>query len=95
MNNGGLGNNVQREQLLSVFEPHGRVTNVVMEQDQPYAFVSYSSFPEASAAQAAIHGSLLEGQQTVPAAQAVKLYLAYVDKGTQLKYIYACMHAHI
>ncbi|KAK2170241.1 hypothetical protein NP493_1156g01017 [Ridgeia piscesae] len=80
VNNGGLGNNVQREQLLSVFEPFGRVTSLVMEQDQPYAFVSYSSIPEALAACTAIHGCLVKALQTVPSAQDVQLFLTYVDR---------------
>ena len=81
MNNGGLGNNVQREQLLSVFEPFGRVTSLAMELDQPYAFVSYSSIPEALAACTAVHGCLVKALQTVPSAQDVQLFLTYVDRG--------------
>ena len=81
MNNGGLGNNARREQLLSLFEPFGRVTNLVMEPDQPYAFVSYSDTTEASAALAALHGQPVEELQTVPSTPAVTLYLSYVDKG--------------
>ena len=84
MNNGGLGNNARREQLLSVFEPYGRVTNLVMEPDQPYAFVSYSSVTEASAALAARHGRPVEELQTVPSTPTVTLYLSYVDKGMKL-----------
>ena len=78
--NGGLGNNVQYEQLYHLFSPHGSLLDIRMIPRKPYAFVSFGTPEEAQRACAAVHGETIQKDSLTDSPQA-KLYLAYVANG--------------
>ncbi|XP_074535698.1 tRNA (carboxymethyluridine(34)-5-O)-methyltransferase alkbh8 [Halichoeres trimaculatus] len=75
--NGGLGNGVSREELLSALKGLGELEMLIMPPQKPYAFVTYRS--EESAQKAHFH---LNGQQMQCGGNIVTLYLSYVNSVT-------------
>ncbi|MEE6472848.1 hypothetical protein FKM82_009743 [Ascaphus truei] len=75
--NGGLGNGVNRQQLLAVLETGGLVEALLMPPNKPYSFVTYGTTEEA------IHAySSLCGREISPddPGQKITLYLSFVEK---------------
>ncbi|XP_075448488.1 tRNA (carboxymethyluridine(34)-5-O)-methyltransferase ALKBH8 isoform X2 [Ascaphus truei] len=75
--NGGLGNGVNRQQLLAVLETGGLVEALLMPPNKPYSFVTYGTTEEA------IHAySSLSGREISPddPGQKITLYLSFVEK---------------
>ncbi|XP_041652260.1 alkylated DNA repair protein alkB homolog 8 [Cheilinus undulatus] len=72
--NGGLGNGVCREQLLSTLKEMGELEMLIMPPQKPYAFVTYRS--EEGAQKAHLH---LNGQSLQCGENSATLYLSYVD----------------
>ncbi|XP_041851484.1 alkylated DNA repair protein alkB homolog 8 [Melanotaenia boesemani] len=77
VSNGGLGNNVSREELLAVLKEMGEVESLVMPPHKPYAFVTYRCEDSAQKAHAHLNGQKLQCGET-----SVTLYLSYVDSVT-------------
>ncbi|XP_041464023.1 alkylated DNA repair protein alkB homolog 8-like [Lytechinus variegatus] len=74
--NGGLGNGIQRVEILSIFSSIGPVDDVVMLRGKPYCFVKYSSSSHAISAIQRLNGYCIrEGQGP----SNVTLYLSYVQ----------------
>nr|XP_020495617.1 alkylated DNA repair protein alkB homolog 8 isoform X1 [Labrus bergylta] len=75
--NGGLGNGVSREELLSALKEMGELETLLMHPKKPFAFVTYRS--EESAQKAYVH---LNGQKLQCGENSVTLYLSYVHSVT-------------
>uniref|UniRef100_A0A8C5PZK3 tRNA (carboxymethyluridine(34)-5-O)-methyltransferase n=1 Tax=Leptobrachium leishanense TaxID=445787 RepID=A0A8C5PZK3_9ANUR len=75
--NGGLGNGVNRHQLLTILEKCGNVASLVMPPNKPYSFVTYTSAEEA----ASVHGSLSGHEiSSDDWEQKVTLYFSFIEK---------------
>ncbi|XP_015244795.1 PREDICTED: alkylated DNA repair protein alkB homolog 8 isoform X1 [Cyprinodon variegatus] len=72
--NGGLGNGVSREDLLTCLEHYGDVESLLMPPQKPYAFVTFRSEDGARKAHAQLNGQKLQSGEN-----SVTLYLSYVD----------------
>ena len=79
MQNGGLGNDVSQEELLSLFSVHGNIDGIIMLPRKPYAFVCFSDTESSSKAKLALQGHVL--RQTDNAISSVVLFLFFVEKG--------------
>ncbi|XP_071478397.1 tRNA (carboxymethyluridine(34)-5-O)-methyltransferase ALKBH8-like [Diadema antillarum] len=74
--NGGLGNGIEREEILLLFGSVGPVDDVVMLREKPYCFVKYGNTSHAIAAMQKLHGHQLRrglGPDNVV------LYLSFVE----------------
>ncbi|XP_072171481.1 tRNA (carboxymethyluridine(34)-5-O)-methyltransferase ALKBH8-like [Diadema setosum] len=74
--NGGLGNGIEREEILLLFGSSGPVDDVVMLREKPYCFVKYGDTSHAIAAMQKLHGHQLRrglGPDNVV------LYLSFVE----------------
>ncbi|XP_077915186.1 tRNA (carboxymethyluridine(34)-5-O)-methyltransferase ALKBH8 isoform X2 [Halichoerus grypus] len=74
--NGGLGNNVSRNQLLPVLEKCGLVDALLMPPNKPYAFVRYKTAEEAEKAYVTLNGKEIVDDL----GQKIILYLNFVEK---------------
>ncbi|KAM8975182.1 tRNA (carboxymethyluridine(34)-5-O)-methyltransferase ALKBH8 [Pelodytes ibericus] len=75
--NGGLGNGVNRHQLLSVLELCGTVESLVMPPNKPYSFVTYTSTEEAVSAYSSLNGQDIAADGLE---QNITLYFSFVEK---------------
>ncbi|XP_030896442.1 alkylated DNA repair protein alkB homolog 8 [Leptonychotes weddellii] len=75
--NGGLGNNVSRNQLLPMLEKCGLVDALLMPPNKPYAFVRYKTAEEAKKAYVTLNGKEIVDDL----GQKIILYLNFVEKG--------------
>ncbi|XP_044775397.1 alkylated DNA repair protein alkB homolog 8 [Neomonachus schauinslandi] len=74
--NGGLGNNVSRNQLLPMLEKCGLVDALLMPPNKPYAFVRYKTAEEAKKAYVTLNGKEIVDDL----GQKIILYLNFVEK---------------
>ncbi|CAG6004501.1 unnamed protein product [Menidia menidia] len=72
--NGGLGNNVTREELSAALKEMGEVESLVMPPHKPYAFVTYRCENSARKAHTYLNGHKLHCGE-----QEVTFYLSYVE----------------
>lgn len=75
--NGGLGNGMSRNQLLSVLEECGLVEALLMPPNKPYSFVRYKSAEESRNAYVTLNGKEILDDL----GQKIILYLNFVEKG--------------
>uniref|UniRef100_A0A665UFQ1 tRNA (carboxymethyluridine(34)-5-O)-methyltransferase n=1 Tax=Echeneis naucrates TaxID=173247 RepID=A0A665UFQ1_ECHNA len=75
--NGGLGNGVSREELLSVLTEAEEVESLFMPPHKPYAFVTYRSVESARRALTQLNGQKLQSEEN-----SITLYLSYVNSVT-------------
>nr|XP_025040613.1 alkylated DNA repair protein alkB homolog 8 [Pelodiscus sinensis] len=75
--NGGLGNGVNRHQLLRLVEKCGLVEELLMPPNKPYSFVKYGSTEEAKRAYHTLNGKEITLEDSN---QNVTLYLNFVEK---------------
>ncbi|KAG8452956.1 hypothetical protein GDO86_004674 [Hymenochirus boettgeri] len=75
--NGGLGNGVSREQLLSVLQGCGTVETLLMPRNKPYAFVTYMTAEEAIKAYSTLSGREISADDSE---LGIILYLSFVEK---------------
>ncbi|XP_038243396.2 alkylated DNA repair protein alkB homolog 8 isoform X7 [Dermochelys coriacea] len=76
--NGGLGNGVNRHQLLRLVEECGLVEALLMPPNKPYSFVKYGSTEEAKKAYDTLNGKEITLEDSD---QNVTLYVNFVEKG--------------
>ncbi|XP_040832817.1 alkylated DNA repair protein alkB homolog 8 [Ochotona curzoniae] len=74
--NGGLGNGMSRNQLLSVLEECGLVEALLMPPNKPYSFVRYKSAEESRNAYVTLNGKEILDDL----GQKIILYLNFVEK---------------
>ncbi|XP_027961830.1 alkylated DNA repair protein alkB homolog 8 isoform X1 [Eumetopias jubatus] len=74
--NGGLGNNVSRNQLVPVLEKCGLVDALLMPPSKPYSFVRYKTAEEAKEAYVTLNGKEIVDDL----GQKIILYLNFVEK---------------
>ncbi|XP_033742555.1 alkylated DNA repair protein alkB homolog 8-like [Pecten maximus] len=78
VNNAGLGSGVSRDEVNELFSAVGRVEDVIMMPQKPYAFVCYDNEKEAEAAYGNLNGhTLLENKDRK---WSVTLYISYVSQ---------------
>ncbi|XP_038243389.1 alkylated DNA repair protein alkB homolog 8 isoform X3 [Dermochelys coriacea] len=75
--NGGLGNGVNRHQLLRLVEECGLVEALLMPPNKPYSFVKYGSTEEAKKAYDTLNGKEITLEDSD---QNVTLYVNFVEK---------------
>ncbi|CAM5075778.1 unnamed protein product [Natator depressus] len=75
--NGGLGNGVNRHQLLRLVEACGLVEALLMPPNKPYSFMKYGSTEEAKKAYDALNGKEITLEDSD---QNVTLYVNFVEK---------------
>nr|XP_033804703.1 alkylated DNA repair protein alkB homolog 8 isoform X2 [Geotrypetes seraphini] len=75
--NGGLGNGMNRQQMLEVLETCGRVEALLMPPNKPYSFVQYGTIEEAKKAY-----RLLGGKKVIldDLSLNITLYVNFVEK---------------
>jgi len=76
--NGGLSNDVEREQLWSLFAKYGCITDIVMKPCKPYTFISFSSVDEAMMAVSELNGKFLSHGSDCAISPDPQLYMLYV-----------------
>lgn len=74
--NGGLGNGIQRETILKIFSPYGKILDVVMKENRSYCFVSFCDTASAQTAFNELNGQCPADIQV----QGFKFYIAFIDK---------------
>uniref|UniRef100_A0A8C0QPT4 tRNA (carboxymethyluridine(34)-5-O)-methyltransferase ALKBH8 n=1 Tax=Chelonoidis abingdonii TaxID=106734 RepID=A0A8C0QPT4_CHEAB len=79
--NGGLGNGVNRHQLLSLVEECGLVEALLMPPNKPYSVVKYGSTEEAKKAYDTLNGKEITLEDSN---QNVTLYVNFVEKGINI-----------
>ena len=77
--NGGLANDVQREELWNIFSKHGCIMDIVMKPKKPYAFITFSTELEALEAINSIHGRTLLCPEEL-STPGVVFYLSYLQQ---------------
>ncbi|XP_053167471.1 alkylated DNA repair protein alkB homolog 8 isoform X2 [Hemicordylus capensis] len=75
--NGGLGNGVNRRQLLCVVEECGPVEALLMPPNKPYSFVRYGTIEDSKRAYDSLNGKEILSEDC---SQNVVLYLSFVGK---------------
>ncbi|EMP35897.1 Alkylated DNA repair protein alkB like protein 8 [Chelonia mydas] len=75
--NGGLGNGVNRHQLLRIVEECGLVEALLMPPNKPYSFMKYGSTEEAKKAYDTLNGKEITLEDS---GQNVTLYVNFVEK---------------
>lgn len=76
--NGGLGNDIEREELWLIFSQHGSIVDIIMKPRKPFAFVSFASEKEASDAVNGVHGRVLRHPEELSRPN-VTFYLSCVE----------------
>jgi len=84
--NGGLGNDIELEELWTIFSQHGSIVDIIMKPRKPFAFVSFASEKEASDAVNGIHGRVLQHPEELSRPN-VTFYLSYVEKSTSAQLV--------
>ena len=88
--NGGLGNNVRREELVNIFSKYGSVVDVLLKPRKPYAFVTFSTVQESVRAFQDIHGRTMKCPEELSLPN-VTFYLSFVKEGTQKQDIFSTL----
>ncbi|XP_048244026.1 alkylated DNA repair protein alkB homolog 8-like [Haliotis rufescens] len=78
VSNAGLDNGVTQQEVLDVFNKHGRVTEIIMLPQKPYCFVCFSRTSDAQEAFEAVNGFLFRKGQN--SSQDVYFYISYVSQ---------------
>ncbi|XP_074651671.1 tRNA (carboxymethyluridine(34)-5-O)-methyltransferase alkbh8-like [Tubulanus polymorphus] len=80
--NGGLGNQVKREELHRMFHKFGAIQAIVMLPGKPYSFVSFCDVETAEKAHIHTNGRLLKCPEEISIC-GVKFYTAFVENVPQ------------
>ncbi|KAM4702091.1 tRNA (carboxymethyluridine(34)-5-O)-methyltransferase ALKBH8 [Discoglossus pictus] len=75
--NGGLGNGVSRQQLLTVLETCGAVETLLMPPNKPYSFVTYGTKEEAIKAYSSLGGQEIS---SIDSDMKITLYLSFIEE---------------
>ncbi|KAJ8036396.1 Alkylated DNA repair protein alkB-like 8 [Holothuria leucospilota] len=76
--NGGLGNGVSREEIVTLFQDFGSLESVIMEEHSPHCFVTFQTAEVAKIAKDQVDGHEL-AQSNIRQQACVKLYVSFVN----------------
>lgn len=80
--NGGLGNNVSRNDLERIFAPCGEIVDILMKPRKPYAFISFTEAVGAERAMQTLQGAEVTGSDL--SLTSLRFYLSFITSGEGL-----------
>lgn len=86
VNNAGLDVGVSYDEVHEVFDPIGKVDEIIMLPKKPYAFVCYQDLDSAESAMNQLNGTNLP--ETSSRKQSATLYIFFVSKGINLSFTF-------
>lgn len=86
MNNAGLDVGVSYDEVHEVFNPFGKVDEIIMLPKKPYAFVCYQDLDSAERAMNQLNGTSLP--ETSSRKQSATLYIFFVSKGINISFTF-------